>query len=100
LKQGIEDGFLAPYKVIRVVTDADALGYTPEQGKTDRDGQLVEQRQYHTQDFDRQLILTQRTELVARRVWEYLKATDPMAKTIVFCDDQPTPSACARNWSS
>lgn len=88
LKQGIEDGFLAPYKVIRVVTDADALGYTPEQGKTDRDGQLVEQRQYHTQDFDRQLTLTQRTELVARRVWEYLKATDPMAKTIVFCDDQ------------
>ncbi len=89
LKQGIEDGFLAPYKVIRVVTDVDALGYTPEQGKTDRDGQLVEQRQYHTQDFDRNLILTQRTELVARRVWEYLKATDPMAKTIVFCDDQP-----------
>lgn len=89
LKQGIEDGFLAPYKVIRVVTDADALGYTPEQGKTDRDGQLVEQRQYHTQDFDRQLILTQRTERVAQRIWEYLKATDPMAKTMVFCDDQP-----------
>ncbi|MDG4596650.1 MAG: DEAD/DEAH box helicase family protein [Candidatus Contendobacter sp.] len=89
LKQGIEDGFLAPYKVIRVVTDADALGYTPEQGKIDRDGQLVEQRQYHTQDFDRHLVLTQRTELVARRVWEYLKATDPMAKTIIFCDDQP-----------
>ncbi|MDQ5908731.1 MAG: type restriction enzyme subunit [Pseudomonadota bacterium] len=89
LKQGIEDGFLAPYKVIRVVTDVDALGYTPEQGKIDKNGQLVEQRQYHTQDFDRQLILTQRTALVARRVWEYLKATDPMAKTMVFCDDQP-----------
>jgi len=89
LKQGIEDGFLAPYKVIRVVTDVDALGFTPEQGKTDKDGQLVEQRQYSTPDFDRQLILTQRTELVAQRVWEYLQATDPMAKTIVFCDDQP-----------
>jgi type I restriction enzyme R subunit len=89
LKQGIEDGFLAPYKVIRVVTDVDALGYTPEQGKTDKDGKLVEQRQYTTPDFDRSLILTQRTELVAHRVWEYLKATDPMAKTIVFCDDQP-----------
>ncbi len=89
LKQGIEDGFLAPYKVIRVVTDADALGYTPEKGKTDKDGQLVEQRQYNTKDFDRNLILTKRTELVARRVWEYLEATDPMAKTIVFCDDQP-----------
>ena len=89
LKQGIEDGFLAPYKVIRVVTDADALGYTPEKGKTDKDGQLVEQRQYNTKDFDRNLILTQRTELVAKRVWEFLESTDPMAKTIVFCDDQP-----------
>jgi type I restriction enzyme R subunit len=89
LKQGIHDGFLAPYKVIRVVTDADALGYTPEKGKIDRDGQLVEQRLYNTKDFDRNLILTKRTELVAKRVWEYLQATDPMAKTIVFCDDQP-----------
>lgn len=89
LKQGIEDGFLAPYKVIRVVTDADALGYTPEKGKTDKDGQVVEQRQYNTKDFDRTLVLTKRTELVARRVWDYLQATDPMAKTIIFCDDQP-----------
>ncbi|MEM6691320.1 MAG: type I restriction-modification enzyme R subunit C-terminal domain-containing protein, partial [Planctomycetota bacterium] len=88
LKQGIEDGFLAPYKVIRVVTDVDALSYTPERGKTDKDGQLVEQRQYNTKDFDRNLILTRRTELVAKRVWEYLQATDPMSKTIVFCDDQ------------
>lgn len=89
LRQGIEDGFLAPYKVIRVVTDVDALGYTPEKGKVDKDGHVVEQRQYNTKDFDRMLVLTQRTELVARRVWEYLKATDPMAKTLVFCDDQP-----------
>ncbi len=89
LKQGIEDGFLAPYKVIRVVTDADALGYTPEKGKTDKEGKLVEQRHYNTKDFDRKLTLTQRTERVAKRVWEYLKATDPMAKTIIFCDTQP-----------
>lgn len=88
LKQGIEDGFLAPYKVIRIVTDADALGYTPEKGKRDKHGQLIEQRQYNTKDFDRDLVLGKRTDLVARRVWEYLKATDPMAKTIVFCDDQ------------
>lgn len=88
LKQGIADGFLAPYKVIRVVTDVDALGYTPEKGKTDKNGQFVEQRQYNTKDFDRDLILTKRTELVARRVWEYMSGTDPMAKTIVFCDDQ------------
>jgi type I restriction enzyme R subunit len=88
LKQGIEDGFLAPYKVIRIVTDADALGYTPEKGKVDKHGQIVEQRQYNTKDFDRNLVLEKRTALVAAKVWEYLKATDPMAKTIVFCDDQ------------
>lgn len=89
LRQGIADGFLAPYKVIRVVSDVDALGYTPEKGKVDKLGQEVEQRHYNTKDYDRNLILTKRTEFVARRVWEYLEATDPMAKTIVFCDDQP-----------
>ncbi len=88
LKQGIEDGFLAPYKVIRIVTDADALGYTPERGKIDKNGQTVEQRYYNTRDFDRNLVLEKRTRLVASKVWEYLKNTDPMAKTIVFCDDQ------------
>ena len=88
LKQGIEDGFLAPYKVIRIATDVDAVGYTPEKGKVDKLGQAVEQRQYNTKDFDRTLVLEKRTQLVASKVWEYLKATDPMAKTIVFCDDQ------------
>ena len=88
LKQGIEDGFLAPYKVIRIATDLDALGYTPETGKLDKLGRAVEQRQYNTRDFDRNLVLERRTRLVASRVWEYLKATDPMAKTIIFCDDQ------------
>jgi type I restriction enzyme R subunit len=88
LKQGIEDGFLAPYKVIRIATDVDAVGYTPEKGKVDKLGQKVEQRQYNTKDFDRNLVLEQRTKLVASKIWEYLKATDPMAKTIVFCDDQ------------
>lgn len=88
LKQGIEDGFLAPYKVIRIATDVDAVGYTPEKGKIDKLGQAVEQRQYNTKDFDRNLVLEKRTKLVASKVWEYLKATDPMAKTIVFCDDQ------------
>ncbi|WP_411882412.1 EcoAI/FtnUII family type I restriction enzme subunit R [Polaromonas sp. YR568] len=88
LKQGIEDGFLAPYKVIRIATDVDAVGYMPEKGKLDKFGQAVEQRQYNTKDFDRTLVLENRTRLVASKVWEYLKATDPMAKTIVFCDDQ------------
>ncbi|MFI8556885.1 EcoAI/FtnUII family type I restriction enzme subunit R [Pseudomonas putida] len=88
LKQGVEDGFLAPYKVIRIATDADAVGYTPEKGKVDKLGQMVEQRQYNTKDFDRNLVLEKRTRLVASKVWEYLRATDPLAKTIVFCDDQ------------
>lgn len=88
LKQGIEDGFLAPYKVIRIATDMDAVGYTPEKGKVDKHGNLIEQRQYNTKDFDRNLVLEQRTTLVAEKVWEYLQATDPLAKTIVFCDDQ------------
>lgn len=57
LKQGIEDGFLAPYRVIRIATDVDAVGYTPELGKIDKLGQIVEQRQYNTQDFDRTLVL-------------------------------------------
>lgn len=88
LKQGIEDGFLAPYKVIRVVTDADALGYIPVKGKVDKLGQVVEQRQYNTKDFDRNMVLEKRTTLVANRIWEYLQAIGPMSKTIVFCDDQ------------
>jgi len=88
LRQGIEDGFLAPYKVIRLVTDADALGYTPEKGKIDKLGQVVEQRQYNTKDFDRNMVLEKRTALVASRIWEYLQVIGPMSKTIVFCDDQ------------
>ena len=88
LRQGIEDGFLAPYKVIRIATDGDAVGYTPEKDKLDKHGRVVEQRQYNTKDFDRNLVLEKRTQLVASKVWEYLKATDRMAKTIVFCDDQ------------
>jgi len=88
LAQGIADGFLAPYKVIRVIADVDALGYRPEIGKADKHGQPIEQRIYNTKDFDRTLVIEKRTTLVAGRIWEYLQATDPMAKTIVFCDDQ------------
>jgi type I restriction enzyme R subunit len=88
LKQGIEDGYLAPYKVIRIATDVDAVGYTPQKGKVDKHGHVVEQRQYNTKDFDRNLVLEKRTQFVASKIWEYLKGTDPMAKTIVFCDDQ------------
>ncbi|MCM5557503.1 EcoAI/FtnUII family type I restriction enzme subunit R [Pleomorphomonas sp. JP5] len=87
LRQGIEDGFLAPYKVVRIDFDKDLQGWRPEDGKADKYGNLIEDRIYNQRDFDRQLILTQRTELVARKVTEFLTATDPYQKTIVFCED-------------
>lgn len=87
LKQGIDDGFLAPYKVVRIDIDKDLQGWRPNQGQTDRHGNLIEDRIYNQKDFDRTLVLEKRTELVARKVTEFLKATDPFAKTIVFCED-------------
>ncbi len=87
LRQGINDGFLAPYKVIRIDFDKDLQGWRPKAGQTDRHGQLIEDRIYNQQDFDRTLILDERTRLVAWKITEYLEATDPYAKTIVFCED-------------
>lgn len=87
LKQGIEDGFLAPYKVVRIDFDKDLQGWRPKHGKTDKHGNLVEDRIYNQRDFDRHLVLEKRTELVAEKITEFLKATDPYQKTIVFCDD-------------
>ncbi|TAL09159.1 MAG: DEAD/DEAH box helicase [Porticoccaceae bacterium] len=89
LRQGISDGFLAPYKVVRIGIDKDLDGWRPEKGKTDKYGQLIEDREYGETDFDRNLILEQRTELVAARITEFLKATDRYAKTIVFCENVP-----------
>jgi len=89
LKQGIEDGFLAPYKVVRIDIDKDILGWTPPKGMKDDLGTEIEQRQYNQVDMDRILILNQRTKLVAGRVMELLKATNPYAKTIIFCEDIP-----------
>ena len=86
LKQGIEDGFLAPYKVIRVDMDKD-LGWRPTLGKVDAKGQVVEDRIYNASDMNKTLVLTQRDQAVARRITEFLKATDRMSKTIVFCED-------------
>ena len=89
LKQGILDGFLAPYKVIKVHIDRDVEGYRPEQGQLDRDGNEVEDRLYNLKDFDRTLVLDERTKLVARKVTRYLKESgDRLQKTIVFCVDQ------------
>jgi type I restriction enzyme, R subunit len=87
LKQGIEDGFLAPYKVIRIDIDKDIYGWSPPSGMTDDLGQPIEGRTYNQSDMDRILVLNQRTKLVATRVMKYLKATDPYAKTIIFCED-------------
>lgn len=87
LKDGIEDGFLAPYKVIRYAIDTDIYGYRPTKGKTDKDGDLVEDREYGIKDFDRTLVIDERTKLVAQKITEYLKRTDRYAKTIVFCVD-------------
>ena len=87
LKQGIQDGFLAPYKVVRIDIDKDIFGWTPPPGMKDDLGNEIEQRVYNQVDMDRILVLNQRTKLVARRVMKLLNATDPYAKTIIFCED-------------
>jgi type I restriction enzyme, R subunit len=86
LKQGIQDGFLAPYKVVRINLDKD-LGWRPSAGQTDRHGNLILDREYNVMDMDNDLILSKRTIEVAKKVTAYLKATDPYNKTIVFCED-------------
>ena len=87
LKQGIQDGFLAPYKVVRIDIDKDLYGWTPPPGMTDDLGKVLEQREYNQKDMDRILVLNQRTKLVAERVMKLLNATDPYQKTIIFCED-------------
>ena len=87
LKDGIEDGFLAPYKVVKVSLDKDLEGYRPERGKVDEDGYEVEDKEYTLHDFDRTIVIDERTKVVAKRITEYLKATDRYARTIVFCVD-------------
>src|SRR5258707_10532895 len=89
LKQGIEDGFLAPYKVIKVHVDLDVQGYRPERGDTDRDGNEIEDRIYNTKDFDRNIVIDDRTKLVAKKVSDFLKESrDRFQKTILFCVDE------------
>lgn len=87
LKQGINDGFLAPYKVIRIGLDKDLVGYRPEAGKVDDNGYEIEDREYNIKDFDRTLVLDERTKVIAKKVTEFLKKTDRFSKTIVFCVD-------------
>jgi type I restriction enzyme R subunit len=87
LKQGIQDGFLAPYKVIRLGLDKDLMGFRPENNQIDKYGNVIEDREYNVSDFDKNLILEERTKLVAQKVTEFLKSTDRFSKTIVFCVD-------------
>ena len=88
LKQGIEDGFLAPYKVFRITTNVDMEGWRPTDGQTSTDGTLVEDKVYESSDFDQNLVIKERVEIVARSITEFLVDFDPMAKTIVFCVNQ------------
>ncbi|WP_207494886.1 EcoAI/FtnUII family type I restriction enzme subunit R [Aridibaculum aurantiacum] len=87
LRQGIDDGFLAPYRVVRVGLNIDHEGWRPEKGKTDKQGQLVDDRIYNRRDFDKSLVVDERTDTVARKVSEFLRGTDRFSKTIIFCID-------------
>jgi type I restriction enzyme R subunit len=87
LKQGIDDGFLAPYKVVKVTLDIDVEGWRPPKGFLDKDGNPVEDRIYNRTDFDKNIVVEERRELVANKITEFLKGYDRFAKTIVFCVD-------------
>jgi type I restriction enzyme R subunit len=87
LRQGIEDGFLAPYKVVRIDLDKDLLGWRPTDGQTDDSGEVIEDRVYNQKDMDKSLVLEKRTECVAEQIVTYMQGTDPYGKAIVFCVD-------------
>ncbi|MEO8210299.1 MAG: DEAD/DEAH box helicase family protein, partial [bacterium] len=87
LKQGIDDGFLAPYRVIRVGLNVDLEGWRPDSGFKDKNKRPVEDRIYNTKDFDRNLVIDERTETVSKKVTEFLNGYDRFAKTIIFCED-------------
>ena len=87
LRQGIDDGFLAPYKVVRIDLDKDLSGWRPSKGMVDKYGNEIEDRVYNQKDFDKNLVLEQRTKLVAKKVSEFLKQTNRFDKTIVFCEN-------------
>jgi len=93
LRQGIEDGFLAPYRVHRVITDVDAAGWRPDQHEADRYGRTIPDGEYHTLDFERTIALRARTHAFARHLTAFLKATDRFAKTLIFCVDQEHASS-------
>lgn len=87
LRQGIDDGFLAPYKVVRIDLDRDLTGWRPDKGMIDKHGNEIEDRIYNQKDFDKTLVLEQRTHLVAKKISEFLKQTNRFDKAIVFCEN-------------
>ncbi len=94
LKQGIEDGFLAPYKVVRPKLSVDVYGYRTEEGTVDDRGKALPRRVFEKQDFDSEIVIKERYEEVAKRITQFLKETDRYSKTIVFCVDIETPRTC------
>lgn len=88
LRQGIDDGFLAPYRVFRIVSTVDATGWRPTKGEVDRHGREIPDSEYGTKDFERIVALRSRTQAIARNLTDFLKSTDRFGKTIVFCVDQ------------
>ena len=87
LKQGIDDGFLAPYRVIKVAINKDVHGYRPRKGELDKYGNEIPDYIYTNREFDRTLVIDERTNVVAKKITEFLRNTDRMSKTIVFCVD-------------
>ncbi len=87
LRQGIDDGFLAPYKVVRIDLDRDLTGWRPDKGMIDKYGNEIEDRIYNQKDFDKTLVLEQRTQLVAKKITEFLRETNRFDKAIVFCEN-------------
>ena len=87
LKQGIDDGFLAPFKVIRVGLNTDLEGWRPYEGQKDIEGNEIENREYNVKDFDRNIVIKERDIEIAKIIIEYIEKNDRFAKTIVFCED-------------
>jgi type I restriction enzyme R subunit len=100
LKQGIDDGFLAPYRVQRVITTVDAVGWRPDHGEVDRFGREIPDDEYHTKEFERVVALKERTKAIAKHLSDFLKKTDRFAKTIVFCVDQEHADEMRRELSN
>ena len=87
LKQGIDDGFLAPYKVLKITLDIDTDGWRPPKGHKDKDGNLIEDRIYNRKDFDKNIVIEERREAVAKKISEYLRGNGVYSKSIIFCVD-------------